>query len=193
MNLVRATHQLAIEMSVLARYSLAKGHQNNAIDYYKQAFQWERKAAFMTTPIAEDKDAHFILLRSAAALAFKAELYAECERLIEICLAEHPPLFIQEDIEELITLIQEKSTSPKNIKITPTTDNIQIEGLLTKVDAEENEITIKDDSRQLSYAIIVSKEQLSAIIKDFWFQKVHIKARQTSYGVMVLEKIKAAA
>jgi len=70
MNLVRATHQVAMEMSVLARYSLAKGHRDNANDYYTQAFQWERKAAFMTTSLkaenliilAHQKLGHTVLL-----------------------------------------------------------------------------------------------------------------------------------
>lgn len=189
MNLLRATHQLATEMSVLARYSLAKGFKKKAIEYYREAFQWERKAAFMTTPLDEDKDAHFILLRSAAAMAFKAELYAESEKLIEICLSENPPVFIQEDLQELSTLLENKlSTSNKE-----TIFNFQIKGLLTKVDAEENEITIKDDLQKQNYAIIVPQNQLMHIIKNYWFQQVLIKVRQTNYGVMVLEQIKAAA
>ncbi|MCO6493330.1 MAG: hypothetical protein J5I98_33225 [Phaeodactylibacter sp.] len=189
MNIIRATHQLAMDMSALAELSRAKGFHLDAKDFFIKAYELEKKAALMTSHKDEDPIPHFILLRSAAALAYKSGLYKESERLIEICLSENPPEFIQEDLTEIISLIQKEQAPGKEEAIF----DFQIKGLLTKVNAEENEITIKDDTQEQNYSIIVPKSQLMDIIRKYWFQKVLIEVRQTSYGVMVLENIKAAA
>lgn len=189
MNIVRATHQLATEMSVLARYSLAKGFHENALDYYKQAFRWERKAALMTKSTDKDKDAHFILLRSAAALAYKAQLYAESEKLIAICRSENPPKFI---LEELDTLHQLLLTTQQSTKITEEI-HINLEGILTRINTDENEITLKNSLQAKNFSVIVPRHLLLDIAKQFLLNNVKIKARQTATGIFILENISAAA
>lgn len=189
MNIINATHQLAMDMSTLAELSKAKGFHEDALDFFKKAFELEKKAALMTHYKDEDSLPHFILLRSAAALAYKSKQYKESEKLIEICLSEKPPNFIKADLKELIGLIKKAKSSSRKEEIF----DLQIKGLLTKINAEENEITIKDDTQEQNYAIIVSKNQLIEIVKKYWFQKVLINVRQTNYGVMVLENIRKAA
>ncbi|MEN0049423.1 MAG: hypothetical protein AAF806_20355 [Bacteroidota bacterium] len=183
MNIIKATHQLAMDTNALAELSKAKGLEEDAHIFYKQAYALEKKAALMTSAMDDDPIPHFILLRSAAALAYKSMLYKDSQRLIEICLSENPPAFIQQDLAEINALLQEKQTIPSP------TNEIKVEGLLTKVSAEENEITIKDQTDAKQYTIIVPQHQLMDIIKTYWFQKVLVKVRQTTYGVMVMEQI----
>lgn len=95
MNIIKATHQLAMDTNALAELSKAKGLEEDATIFYKQAYELEKKAALMTSGKDNDPIPHFILLRSAAALAYKSKLYKDSQRLIEICLSENPPLFIQ--------------------------------------------------------------------------------------------------
>ena len=189
MNIIRATHQLALDMSTLAELSKAKGFAKDANDFYVAAYELEKKAAIMTSSQDEDPIPHFILLRSAAALAYKSKLYKESENLIEMCLSENPPLFIQKDLKKISELIQKSAST----RVSETIFHLQIEGRLTNVNADKNEITIKDDTQKQNYAVIVPQNQLAEIIKNHWFQNVLIKVRQTNYGVMVLEKINAAA
>ena len=111
MNIVRATHQLAMDMSTLAELSKARGFYKDAKDFYIKAFELEQKAAFMTNYKDIDPLPHFILLRSAAALAYKSGLFKESEKLIEICLAENPPNFIKADLAEITTLINEEQNN----------------------------------------------------------------------------------
>ena len=47
---------------------------------------------------------------------------------------------------------------------------------------EINEITIKDETQQQNYAVIISKKQLVEIVRKFWFQRILIKIRQTNFG-----------
>lgn len=190
MNIVKATHQLAMDMNSLAELSKAKGFHADAKDFFIKAFELEKKAAFMTSASDEDPIPHFILLRSAAALAYKSGLFQESERLIEICLTENPPAFILDDLKEIQNLLSEIDKRENGQE---STFDYEIAGVLTKVNAEENEITIKDDLQEQNYAILVPRDLLKSIIQQFWFQKVQIQVRQTYHGVMVLEHIKSAA
>jgi hypothetical protein len=183
MNIIKATHQLAMDTNALAELSKAKGLEEDANTFYKQAYALEKKAALMTSAKDDDPIPHFILLRSAAALAYKSKLYKDSQRLIEICLSENPPAFIQQDLAEINELLQEEQT------IASIVNEANIEGLLTKVSAEENEITIKDQLDAQHYTVIVPQHQLMDIIKAYWFQKVVVKVRQTTYGVLVMEQI----
>ena len=186
MNIVKATHQLAMDMNALAELSRAKGFHNDAKDFYLKAFELEKKAALMTATKDEDPIPHFILLRSAAALALKAGQFKESEKLVEICLSENPPLFIRNDLQEILDVLHEEP-------VESSVADFEIKGLLMKVNAEENEITIKDDDQEQNYAVLVPQSLLKEIITNYWFQKVLIQVRQTQYGVMVLENISAAA
>ncbi len=173
----------------MAGVSKGKGFDEDAIEYYKQAFELEKKAALMTSNTDEDPDPHFILLRSAAALAYKAKQYEESERLIEICLAENPPGYILDDLKEIAGLVGKERKGNLNGADHP----LQIEGILTNILAEENQITVKNTSLSQSFLLVVPKNKLSEIVKKHWSNKVKIQARQTPHGVMVLEKISAAA
>ncbi|MEM8526123.1 MAG: hypothetical protein AAGG68_15900 [Bacteroidota bacterium] len=186
MNIIKATHQLAMDTNALAELSKAKGLQEDANIFYKQAYELEKKAALMTSAADKDPVPHFILLRSAVALAYKSKLYKDSQRLIEICLSENPPAFIRHDLAEINELLKHDHVDA------PSNEELELEGLLTKVNAEESEITIKDQVESQKYSIIVPQHQLVDIIKQYWFQKVLVKVRQTTYGIMILEKIQAA-
>ncbi len=189
MNIVRQTHNLAMELHTMAGVSAAKCFYEDAIGYYKQALELEKMAAFMTSSTDPDPDPHFILLRSAAALAYKAKLYEESERLTEICLAENPPDFIVEDLREITELIRKE----RNGKFAQPAIALQIEGILTNILSEQNQVTVKNTDLSQSFLVVVPRKQMSDIVKNHWSKKVSIQARQTPHGVMVLEKISAAA
>jgi hypothetical protein len=188
MNLLRNLHDTAMEYSIFAGVALAKGLLEKSNEAYKIAFKLEKEAALMS---AEEPDplSHFILLRSAAALAYKAKLYQESERLIEICKAENPPTFILAELEEIQELIQKEKS---NEAMQPE-QSLQIEGIVTDILTEQNQVTVKNPSLAQSFIVVVPKNRLAEIVKKHWSKKVSIQARQTPHGVMVLEKISAAA
>lgn len=102
MNRIRATHELAMDINVLAEMSKAQGLDKDAEEFYKRAYQLEKKAAQMSAFETEDAIPHFILMRSAAALAFKARLFKESETLIEKCLNENPPIWIRQELNDIL-------------------------------------------------------------------------------------------
>lgn len=189
MNIIRATHQSAMDINTLAEVSKAKGFISDAKEFYKKAYELEKKAALMSSSATEDTIPHFILMRSSAALAYKAELFKESEHMIQMCLSENPPSWIVDELNEITTLINQAKTR----KIQATSFNLlQIEGTLTIVNADENMITIKDTIQEQSFPIVVPKDLLIDIVKKFWLNKVKIEAKLFPFGVLVLEKINHA-
>lgn len=187
MNSIRAMHETAMEFADRAILAKAKGEADAARQYLYLAFQMEKKAAFEMPTDAEDLVPRFILLRSAAALAFKAGLFKESENLIEICRSENPPAWILAELDDVARLIQ--NAQPKNGKAAATAT---LEGVLTEVNSIENEIIV-EDAQARQTLILVPRPVLREIVKKHWAKKVNVVARQTPHGVMVLEKISAAA
>ncbi len=178
-----------MDTATLGDVSIGKGFYEKAPEYYKQALELEKMAAFMTSASDDDPIPHFILLRSAAALALRAKLFEESERLIEICLAENPPAFIRKDLADIAELIRQDRNGELKQPETP----LEIEGILTNILAEENQITVKSPTLSQSFLLVVPKDRMHEIVKKHWSKKVNVVARQTPHGVMVLEKISAAA
>jgi hypothetical protein len=186
MNIITATHQLAMDTSALADVSKAKGFTSDALEFYKRAFELEKKAALMTHANDENPTPHFILMRSATALAYKAGLFQDCDEMIERCLDENPPQWIVADLLEIAKLIL-----PANQE--PTKKSWEIEGVLTNIFTDESQVTIKDAVLSQSFTLLVPKNLFLKIVKKHWSKKVSVQARQTPNGVMILEEIRAIA
>jgi len=70
---------------------------------------------------------------------------------------------------------------------------IKLEGILTKVNTDENEITLKNILQAKNFSVIVPKHLLLDIARQFLLNNVKVEARQTSTGIFVLENISKAA
>ena len=134
MNIVRLTHQLAMEMNTIADVAMAKGYKKEAKKFYKNAFELEREAAFLTSPQAEDPLPHFVLLRGAAALANKAGLYQEAETLIELGHSENPPDWLKEELQEIADLI---TNNKNNKRLKPIEKTLKLEGIFADINSKE--------------------------------------------------------
>ncbi|MEM0995094.1 MAG: hypothetical protein AAGI49_18835, partial [Bacteroidota bacterium] len=109
------------------------------------------------------------------------------EKLIEISRSKNPPNFIKNDLGELSQLLlQNRGEQQENLEV-------QLEGFLTQVNADENEITIRNHSAEQLHTVIVPQPQLIRIIKEYWLKKVSIQARKTTFGIMILQGIEKVA
>ena len=174
-------HEMAMEMNMEGEMALAKGQSKDiAQSFFQKAYFLERKATLMAS---KEKDAmnYFIFMQSAAALANKAGFLNEAEKIITIATAQNPPEWIQTALDEITTLIstQKKDASESSVKIS---------GTLVETNTLEQEITIQDE-KQNAYAIFVPINTLKSVVKNYFLNKVAIKARQTKTGLMVLEDI----
>ena len=190
MNIVRLTHQLAMEMNTIADVAMAKGYQKEAKKFYKNAFELEKEAATLTSSNKEDPLPHYVFLRGAAALANKAGLYQEAENLIELGRSKNPPKWILAELQEIIELIK---VNKQQDKFTTIEKTLKLEGVFADINSKANEIIIEDIEQKQLFSVIVPRRILLDIIQKYWSKKVEIQARKTLHGIMVLEEIKPAA
>ena len=188
MNIIRATHQLAMDMAAYGDVAKAKGLAQDAKDFYKKAFALENEAA-LKFPKEVDELTKFVWLRSAATLAFKAGLFKESEYLIELCRSENPPDWIEQELKDILELIA-KTKDTSNLK---TKKSLQLSGIFKEVNSQKNEIIIEDKAQNQSFSVIVPRPVLIDIIRQYLAQQIHIIAHQTPHGIFVLDKIRAAA
>lgn len=187
MNAINALHQAASELSIHGEVAMAKGDMATSKTFFQKAYELEKSAAIQMPINEQDSLSKFVLLRSAAALAYKIGKFEEAEQLIIQCLSKNPPDFIVKelnDISELIKKSQVKTTS---------SDKLNIRGILTQANAELQAITVKDDQTGETYSIFVPSDKLDVIVVSFWHSKVNIEAVLKPQKGIYLETIKKAA
>ncbi|MFK7983225.1 MAG: hypothetical protein AB8G86_24810 [Saprospiraceae bacterium] len=107
MNKIQALHKKAMEFADLAEVGKTKGTSAKKIEtFYAQAYQFEKKAALMMSPFANFSIPKPYLIRSAAALAFRAKNYKEAEKMIALGLSENPPNEVVQQLKEITNLIK---------------------------------------------------------------------------------------
>ncbi len=188
MNIIRATHQLAMDMAAYGDVAKTKGLGQDAKDFYNKAFVLEYEAA-LKFPKELDALTKFIWLRSAATLAYKAGLFKESEQLIELCRSETPPKWIEKELTAILALI----AKAKNTSITTSKKSLQLSGVFKEVNSQKNEIIIEDKTQNQSFSVIVPRPVLVDIIRQYLAQQIQIVAHQTPHGIFVLDTIQAAA
>ena len=118
MNSIQKLHKKAMEFADLAEIGKTKGASAKEIEiFYAQAYQLEKKAALMMSTVANFSVPRPYLIRSAAALAFRAKNYKEAEKMIALGLSENPSNEVVHQLKEISNLI--KKTQPTTSKDTP--------------------------------------------------------------------------
>lgn len=190
MNRVRAIHNIAMDVRALGDEAALKGFTKEAKEFYKEAFQFEKRAALLAVEqTADDTISKYVLLRSTAALALWAEMWKESEEMIEICKAQNPPEWIVEELNELNKLVLEKQKSNSKVH---KESIVAIIGKLSMINAQENTVVLNDSKQNRAFSIIFNKKYLKDLLLHF-NEDINIEAKQSPHGIMVLQKIKTAA
>lgn len=188
MSITRALHETAMEYADRASLARLKGDGERVEqEFFQKAFELEREAALQMPLDVVDHVPRSILLRSTAALAYKAGLYAEAEKFVRLCLSDNPPDFIVKELNDIQEALSESRNASR--KSAP----LYIEGVLTDINSRENEIIMEDSDNHKISVMVMPRQVLFDIVQKYWSKKVSIQAHQTPHGVMVLEKISAAA
>jgi hypothetical protein len=155
------------------------------IDYkalYAQASILEKDAAFMMSAQEQYPMPRTLMLKSAAALAFKAGNYSESAKIIALCRAENPPNGV---IEKLNLLEQDIQTATANFLEKP----LNIIGTFTSVNVDEKEIKIREVDSQNIFAFVVPADSFRKIAKSYLLEVVSVVGKFNKMGVLTLEKI----
>ena len=178
-------HMKAMEYTLFAEMGKAKELPEKEIkEAYFKAYTLEKQAVEKAKD-SPDEVGRFILMRSEAALAYKADLLEESKILVAKCKAENPPAWIVQELDDILDLVVKEEK--KSIKVP-----LQLEGVITNADLNDNQIIIEATAED-KFSILIPSNRLTEIIKTYWSQKVKIWVRKTVSGLMILEDIKAAA
>lgn len=88
---VKSLHEQAMNIAQSAMILRENEQYSAAISKYEEAFNIEKKAAFMVSKESQSEPTRSILFRSAASLAYQAELYIDASQMVGEGLSGYPP------------------------------------------------------------------------------------------------------
>ncbi len=113
MNPITSLHRDAMEYSVMADVSDMRGRPDEAEIFYQRAFELEKQATALMPNESEEPLPRHVMLRSTAAMAYKAGKLEEAEKIIADTLAENPPTFVVQELKDISKLIKKAKTNPR--------------------------------------------------------------------------------
>ncbi len=182
MSVINIIHTKAIEFADEAIIAQHKGNPSDVKELYFKAFQLEKEAALYAPLNKDDSLTRHILMRSAASLAMLSGQFSEAEKLIALGLSSSPPRFIE---EELLALSEEVNKKKEN---QAQTQAVQLIGLFTYANANENEIKIQDNTPFL-HTLIAPGKQIQALVKAHFLERVQVKAQLSPNGILLMEEM----
>jgi len=186
MTSITKIHHKSLEFSDEAIIAKRKGNVEVAKILFEKAFWLEKAAVFSMKKDAKIPFSHLVMIRSAAALAYKAGLYQESLKLIALGLKEHPENLALPELQPVLNAIKEVMPE-MNLK------NYSVKGILTAADAKVQEIKVETISSTQPYLIIVPTEMMDEIVRSFWKNEVLVEITAYSEGVLILDRISLAA
>jgi len=105
MNTINQDHEMAMEFADQADAAKRTGDVQQAALLYRQALDYERRAASGVAPNLSAEPTRSVLHRSAASLALDCGELREAERLICAALAGNPPEEIADELRDLLQTI----------------------------------------------------------------------------------------
>lgn len=95
-------HNKAMDLAFFGDREKSAGNEQKAKDYYHEAFEAEREAAFEAKELGNPEPGLSILFRSAASLALQCGELREAERIIAQALAGNPTNEIATELREIL-------------------------------------------------------------------------------------------
>lgn len=191
MDSVKIIHEAAMEYYDLARRAKSKGDTETWKDYITKAYVLEKEAALTMPEQPKNYMWRYILLRSAAWLAYQSGAYKEAVSLAQLGLAGKPPSIEKNKLTQLLTKIRQKTNY--QINSLQEKNQTQISGLLSSVDLLKGNIHISQPGTGQQTYIKVANEKIREIARLFIGDLVQILIKENIEGVKYLEDIKRAA
>lgn len=99
---VQELHSKAIEIADYAFIEKFNGRLERSIELFREAFHYEKEAAFLAKEANIGEPSISVLLKSASSLAINANLLDEAEKLICLALYGEAPIDIAEELRNLL-------------------------------------------------------------------------------------------
>jgi len=102
MSSIQDFHRQAMDLAEMAFTAKLRGNLQQASELFRQAFEYQRKAAELVANAIDAEPTRSVLHRSAASLAIDCGEFREAERLIAIALSGNPPDEIADELRDLL-------------------------------------------------------------------------------------------
>lgn len=185
MNIVTILHNKAMEFADEAMLAKMEGDNRSSFALFEKAFELEQEAAASVPEENQHSESNFLLIRSAAALAFTCGKFQEARALINAGLSGNLPAFIANELKDLeISLLQ--ATNEK-------VGYLEIVGIITYANAVKSEVQLQDIQSKEPISITVPRHLINEIVKSYWGDLVQVKAKTAGKGAIILDEITRAA
>lgn len=189
MNTAKILHDASIDMVIEANKAKAKGDNKLYNELLFKAFTLEKEAALKVQFDVNDEFWRFVLIRSAAWLAFNCGKYEEAIALISLGRSGKPPHSVLNEFVELEKVLNEKYSLSNAANYN---NKWQIIGVLTSANRNKCEIKIQQSTED-TFTVLVPENLIEEIVKMYWGEAVKIEAEKTEKGMVRLKDIKRAA
>jgi hypothetical protein len=194
-NNSKELHREAMNYAQEAIVADAKVDKAAAFTFYEHAFALEKEAANLFILSFEKEPTRSVLFRSAASLAMNCKQYDEAKRMIHFGLAGNAP---EEIVEELLQLSKQIDKSLRLMKVPQRVSEkakklkpqpFWMNGTLKSADAQTRKMILVSEDSQSS--VVFVPQGLSAIVRDYWEQKmsVCIVKQGKQFTLVEMEKI----
>ncbi len=160
---------------------------------YREASRLELEAAMLVPSDGYEPLPRIGLLRSAAALAYKAGNYPEAEKIIALARSENPDGYEASKLDDIEDAIREAAKAPssngKTTNSKPANPRLHVTGAMTAADADESAIKIRDTESSQVYSFIVPAKMFRSVVKSYLLEMVSAVGKTSPKGRLTLEKI----
>lgn len=151
--------------------------------FYEKASRLQKEAALLMHPQEQYPLTRGEMLKNAAALAYKADLYEEAQKNIELCRLEKIDGYTALKLDALEGEIQ------KTLDMSPVDKPLNIQGVITAANADEREIKIRDTENQRVYVLIVPANMFKKLVQSYWQERVSVVGHAGPQGIFTLDTI----
>jgi len=201
MSSIQDFHRQGMDLAEMAFTAKLRGDSQQADELFRQAFEYERKAADLVANDIDVEPTRSVLHRSAASLAIDCGEYREAERLVAIALSGNPPDEIADELRDLLEQVYanlngeddqlafiEKDQPDQMLE-----DRISVKGQLlfaNSISGRKGIIKLVGE-RGKTHRIIVPEGMMNNIVRPLWEDTVLVKGTRTSRGILLEDISKA--
>lgn len=191
MNISKILHDSATQYFDMAKIAKIKsGDIKTHDEYLNRAYFLEKEAALKMESNDENNYWQYMLIRSAAWLAFKCKKYEDALNLAKWGLHSNPPEYERQKLEELWKELKKHLSKMPKMPDTKT----RFYGILSSADIDDGKIKIrKEENGREEYQIIFVSKDLIQKVGSYLGIAVEVDTQENEKGVFVLQNIKPAA
>lgn len=192
---IRQIHNMAMELSDMAKVKSAKDGQSEYFKHYlAAAYDLELYAAMKIKEVKNEQDRHWkaTLLRSAGWIAYQLDDFYQAQQLAILGLQIKTDPRLKKQLQQLLEQANEKlaiGQSPHQFL----NEEVYIIGLCSAANLETKVIGIKSLEGVNYYSVSVPDNQIQQVAQLFLGKKVAIKVTKDDSGLLLLEDIRWAA